>query len=279
MFDGVPQAVVHARRRRRAVGPGPCSHRNNVSSGQRRDDSAAVGEPVDPGRRDGGDGAGGYDPIPIEEAAVGPACGAVPGRQLRVQADLVQVLAGGVDQRGSRSIEQTDWSPSRCEQGGVIAGAGADLQHPTCGTSSRSSTRSRWPPTTRTSRWSTTRRRPAGARPDPAGRQRRRAAGSGRATGAPGPPRTPGSARPIPRRGLAGRPQRPHLRGPLHPAGGRRRGRRPGVHPDPVTRPRRVPRGSAQSASGRSSTTNTPSPASAASSSPHQPSTPAAARN
>jgi hypothetical protein len=80
----------------------------------------------------GGEGvqrAGGDDPV--EGGVLGESLGSVAGHQRGVVAQLVQSLLGGGDE-GGVDVDRAHGLVAEpvAEQCGVVAGAGADLQHP-----------------------------------------------------------------------------------------------------------------------------------------------------
>ena len=86
----------------------------------------------DPRVGDCGDPAGGDDPV--VEGVPDPSVGAIDARQEWVMAQAGQPGAGSVDEFGV-DVDGADVALAEpvAEQGGVVAGAGADLQHPVTG--------------------------------------------------------------------------------------------------------------------------------------------------
>jgi hypothetical protein len=82
----------------------------------------------DPFRWDPGDGAGGEDPV--ERGVLGPASRAVTAGQERATVDLGEVFACRLDEPGI-DVHRVDVALAEvvAQHGGVVAGAGPDLQH------------------------------------------------------------------------------------------------------------------------------------------------------
>jgi hypothetical protein len=93
------------------------------------EDLPARFELLDPGDRDFGDGGGGDDPVVA--AMTGGSGGAVTGEQRRGVAEYGKAACRLVDQHGV-DVDGYDIAVTEAvrRQGGVVAGAGADLQHP-----------------------------------------------------------------------------------------------------------------------------------------------------
>jgi hypothetical protein len=75
------------------------------------------------------DCAGGDDPV--EGGAVGSPGGAVPGDKVRCQVEAAQRTGGVIDQHGiDVDTSHVVGAEAVGEQARVVAGAGADFQHP-----------------------------------------------------------------------------------------------------------------------------------------------------